>query len=537
MVQQASKVASAKPVQSKGPRNRLYLVAFIEGASVMGAELFGAKMAAPFFGTSLYAWAGVLAVTLLALAGGYFYGGFLTTRFNTRKLLAAVLLLAGASFVLMRFTAPAIMSALISTSLTTGVLVSLCVYLLPPIFFFGMVSPIIIHILVDTLKVTGRVAGTVYGISTIGGVLNTLFIGFYVIPEFGIGAPTLISGAIVALLPLLVITKGPIVIGSAAVAAVSILATQSGKSSNTGFIRVLHASEGLMGQLKVADFGWTEPGYISNQPVRTLFVNNTTQTMVNLSDGTSLLDYVWFVKPLLTRFDSDHSALLIGLGGGALASAIHKRGINLHAVEIDGRLRRLAREYFALPAEIPVTTDDGRHFIRSSSQVYDLIIFDAFLGENPPWHLLTRECFEETQQRMKPGGQLIIEFYGFLEGKQGLVGRSVYRTLLESGFKHVEIISTSERDGIERNLIFVASNEPIQFDDLDYRQTVYREPIVNLRNHLVDKDAIDLHDALLLTDNLPALDKLLARAAIQWRESLNARFRDQFIREKKPMFY
>lgn len=56
----------------------LYLIAFIEGGSVMAIELAGAKMIAPFFGTSLYVWASALAVTLGGLTTGYFAGGWAT---------------------------------------------------------------------------------------------------------------------------------------------------------------------------------------------------------------------------------------------------------------------------------------------------------------------------------------------------------------------------------------------------------------------------------------------------------------------------
>jgi hypothetical protein len=42
----------------------LFIVAFIEGACVMAIELAGAKMIAPFYGTSMYVWAAVLAVTV-----------------------------------------------------------------------------------------------------------------------------------------------------------------------------------------------------------------------------------------------------------------------------------------------------------------------------------------------------------------------------------------------------------------------------------------------------------------------------------------
>src|SRR3954464_11735958 len=61
-------------------KKRLLLLSFIEGAAVMCAELCGARLLAPVFGSSLYVWAAVMGVTLVALAGGYFSGAALSKR-------------------------------------------------------------------------------------------------------------------------------------------------------------------------------------------------------------------------------------------------------------------------------------------------------------------------------------------------------------------------------------------------------------------------------------------------------------------------
>ena len=80
------------------------LLSFIEGATVMGAELLGAKMLAPYFGSSLYVWSTVMAITLGGLALGYFFGGRLSNRSNSEILLYKVLLLASLFTVLMPYT-------------------------------------------------------------------------------------------------------------------------------------------------------------------------------------------------------------------------------------------------------------------------------------------------------------------------------------------------------------------------------------------------------------------------------------------------
>jgi hypothetical protein len=43
-------------------KNKLYTISFVEGASVMAAEICGAKLLAPFFGSSLYVWSSVMAM-------------------------------------------------------------------------------------------------------------------------------------------------------------------------------------------------------------------------------------------------------------------------------------------------------------------------------------------------------------------------------------------------------------------------------------------------------------------------------------------
>ena len=48
----------------------LLLLSFIEGGSLMAVELMSARMLAPYFGSSLFVWATVLAVTLGGLTLG-----------------------------------------------------------------------------------------------------------------------------------------------------------------------------------------------------------------------------------------------------------------------------------------------------------------------------------------------------------------------------------------------------------------------------------------------------------------------------------
>ncbi|MCH7535373.1 MAG: fused MFS/spermidine synthase, partial [Bacteroidetes bacterium] len=65
--------------------NKYLLIALIEGSTVMAIEILGAKMLAPFYGSSIFVWTSVIACTLLSLMLGYFAGGRMADEKNDTK--------------------------------------------------------------------------------------------------------------------------------------------------------------------------------------------------------------------------------------------------------------------------------------------------------------------------------------------------------------------------------------------------------------------------------------------------------------------
>lgn len=518
----------------------LFAIALVEGAAVMAAELLGAKMLAPFFGTTIFAWAAVLAVTLLALATGYYSGGYFTTRYAPLKVLRVILIVAGMLMLIMPAWSSWIMKGLMQTDLIPGLVLSLMLFVFPPVFFFGMVSPVIVHTLVHHVDQTGSTAGKVYAVSTMGGVINTLLLGFLIMPSFGIKGPAMVYGIMVLLLPLLILPKKikPIRVTMLIVFALVVVVTQTGRGKQqSDRFSVLYASEGILGQVKVVDIKGLALNGIPMEP-RGLIVNNTWQTLYNKTDQENLLDYIYYIKPLLSSFKGkEGNSLLVGLGGGMLAREMVKTGMPVEVVEIDGRLKTLARRYFGLDPSIDVVIDDGRHYLNQTRKQYALVILDAFLGENAPWHLLTRECFNTIKGKLTPDGLLLIEFFGHIHGNKGKAARSVLLTLEKCGF-HVQLVGTRKEDAPDRNLIFVASVKPFSLDSLTYGENPYaKEPITDLKDFLVDVTEAEMNDAVILKDDLPALELMLGRPALQWRNDLNAVLRDLLVADDLPIFY
>lgn len=181
----------------------LYLVSFFEGAALMAVELLGAKMIAPYYGTSLYVWSAVLACTLGGLALGYLAGGIFSDRYPNEKALYTIVALSALFTFLLPVTGRFIMEASMPLSLKAGITLSAFVLLTPPVFLFGTVSPLIINLLSTSAARIGKAAGTVYAVSTIGGICATFLTGFYLAPFVGLKESSWIVAGTLAVWPLL----------------------------------------------------------------------------------------------------------------------------------------------------------------------------------------------------------------------------------------------------------------------------------------------------------------------------------------------
>jgi spermidine synthase len=488
----------------------IYLLSFLEGGSVMVAELAGAKLLAPYFGTSLYVWASALGVTLGGLMLGYYSGGWISRKHTANhQQLYTVLLLASLFLFLMPFTSGPVLEFCLALPLRTGSLLSLMAFLFPPLFLMGMVSPLIINVLNQSVKEAGNKAGNVYAISTLGGILATFAMGFYLIPEFGIRMPTMISGVVLAFpVCLAMLWQGRRTLPIALVVFFFLLAFVSKRDVCVGEKGCLYLSEGILGQVKVRE----ERNPVSGRVVRSLIVNNTLQTQFDPHDPEyDFWPYTRLIPQVASKLGVPKEALLLGMGGGTMVRRLSSEGFSVDVVEIDQRIADLAKTHFGLEADKKVVVDDARHFLRKSDKVYGLIVFDVFKGESAPEHLLSRESLKEARARLQDNGALLLNFYGYLDGAYGRLARSVIHTLQQVGFSVVVLATPGPPD--QRNLVFAAVPE-FSKGKLENLDMVWAHNDFTIGERM---DLPDSHDAILLTDDKPPLH-LYAETAWQWRK-------------------
>ncbi|MCW3104015.1 MAG: hypothetical protein JWO09_2455 [Bacteroidetes bacterium] len=500
-----------------------FLLSFIEGGSVMAAELMGAKMLAPYFGSSLYVWASVLAITLGGLAVGYFAGGIVSYRSKNPLTLFYVLLAAAVFTMLMPFSSRFILWLVGMHSLIPSVIISASFILFPPVFMMGMVSPLIIRAITTDIEQSGRAAGAIYAISTVGGIIATFSFGFYVIPEFGLTMPSIYTGIILGLIPLIVLLRqkqtgkalGFFLLCAWAFSAATFKSTASG-------IKVVYSAEGLLGQVMVLDY----PHYDQQKKVdghsRWLFVNRISQTMYDsLADENrkeeKYFTYVYRISDFSDSIPKDSKILLLGLGGGSIAKRLTEKGFSVDVCELDRRIAEVAKKYFYLDEHVQVSVDDARHYIKTCDKKYDLIIFDMFRGEDVPNHVFTTESLEETKKLLNPGATVFVNSLGYIEGTMGKSMRSIYKTFKAAGF-NVEVLPT-DPDPNQRNLLFYASLGKVK-------------PNAGF----IPENKIDLADAVVLKDEYPVLDLLNAEAAKRWRMLAIGSFNSDMQQQSLPLF-
>ena len=510
-------------------RKYLFLLSFLEGSAVMACELIGAKMLAPYFGTSLYVWAAALGLTLGGLMTGYFTGGLLSRKYqNQPALLYWIMIAAGLFTVLMPFTSEWVMQATLIWPLQWGAVLSLLVFMFPPLVFMGMVSPVIINLLNTEVKEAGSSAGTVYAISTLGGILTTFLFGFYIIPQMGINYPAVVTGILLSVLPVFSLVRMKVYLAGGVLLLLFVSLMGMRWKLDLGSqeaAQTLYHSEGILGQVKVADLPLTAGD--STISARALIVNNTLQTVMSLEDPAyDYWQYTKYIPLFSTAYPRGSKVLLLGMGGGTLVERFHQRGMELDVVEIDRRMKDIAVEYFNMPADQEVIIDDARHFLKTSKEKYPVIIYDTFISESAPEHILTLEGLEDARKRLRKDGLLLINFYGYLEGSRGAITRCVYKTLQAAGFQ-VDLFTTPGSEQ-ERNILLVGSLEEKNWTDLPLGGVLPGNPY----DYFIPANFVDTTTAKVLTDDAPQLE-MYARASADWRKLYNQSYTLFFSRYKK----
>ena len=103
--------------------------------------------------------------------------------------------------------------------------------------------------------------------------------------------------------------------------------------------------------------------------------------------------------------------LFVGLGAGVMPRYFNKHypDAKVDAVEIDPEMFEVAKKYFYFQenANMKVHIQDGRIYLKRTTNKYDMIFLDAYRGEHIPFHLTTVEFLREIKRKLNDGGVVV----------------------------------------------------------------------------------------------------------------------------------
>jgi len=178
----------------------IYFIAFTAGGVLMGFEMLGSRYLFPYFGGGIGTWASLISTVLCALAIGYFAGSAIVDRQRSARTIGVMILIAAAYMAMVPATADAVMADILDTigDGPTATLMASTALLLVPLTLLGTFSPIAVSLLTRSADEAGRIAGLVYGVSTVGNVVGTLVTTFVLIPTIGSRAITYYFAVVLA---------------------------------------------------------------------------------------------------------------------------------------------------------------------------------------------------------------------------------------------------------------------------------------------------------------------------------------------------
>jgi spermidine synthase len=391
----------------------LELLVFTVGAGALGAEIAAARLMAPWFGASTIVWANTIAIVLVSLSAGYALGGRLADRDPrpeglARIVLAASVLLAIVPFVsgpFLRMASRAVEQ--LSAAVFVGSLVGVGVLIAIPLLLIGMVSPYALRLSVDTVDATGRTAGRLYAISTVGSLAGTFLAALLLIPFVGTRRTFLIFAGVMALAAVPLLTHGRLraAVVPATILALVALPTGTIKPADTAGDRVIWEAETDYQYARVVQMPDGE---------RTLELDEGYAVHSVYRPGRWLTGNYWDEMLALSLAGGHAPPRSVAILGDAAGTSARQLGhyfpqTRIDAVELDGELTKVGREYFDLGSpNLHTHTADARPWLAATTRRFDVIMVDAYRQPYVPFYLTTTEFFALVRDRLTPGGLVIV---------------------------------------------------------------------------------------------------------------------------------
>ena len=394
----------------------LYLTEFFAGMSVMAVELGASRLLAPYFSSSQIVWTIIIGTIMIAMALGNIYGGKSADKSPNPDKLYGRILIAAVWIALIPVVGKYIVlgiSALLIFTVNNNFLIiaAFCacmVIFVFPLFLLGTVTPSLAKYSVSSLDDSGRTVGTLGAFNTIGSIIGTFVPTFVTIPAVGTSITFLIFAGILIVLSVIYFVSSRVGYKKVIISGVIfVVCCVFGHGDSFAFWQkdLTYEGESIYNYLQVSE----DDKQVSLSTnvlfgVQSVYMKDDTLTGL-------YYDYA-MAAPLMVPDKNPDSmeVLILGMGTGTYATQCRKYfgDMNIEGVEIDEKITKLSRKYFALPDDINVTTYDGRAFLNASDRKYDVIMVDAYQDITIPFQMSSVEFFRLVKSHLNENGVMVV---------------------------------------------------------------------------------------------------------------------------------
>ena len=495
----------------------LYVTSFLSGMTVMAVELACSRLLAPYFSSSQIVWTIIIGLIMISMSIGNMLGGRLADKHKSLSRLYFYIWIASLWIAAIPFVGKYLISGIIgllllfvpgSQFVVAGSALSCLVIFALPMALLGMVSPYLVRLGIYDMENSGKIAGKIYAMGTIGSIIGTFIPTFLTIPLIGTGKTFFLFAFllnVVCALYLIFHKKRNIKNVVTSILLLVFLLMPFQDSFAYWKSNIVYEGESLYNYLQVSE--------TKDSVILSTNVAFGVQSIYK-KDG-SLSGYYYeyaLMAPFFmdeASFDKDLDVLVLGLGTGTYSKQLKKYFPNssCDSVEIDEKIAWLAGEYFNLKEdEATIYINDGRSFLETENAgLYDIILADAYQDITVPFHMSTVEFFQSAKKHLKPGGILIVninmrsgDFEGVPEYLAGTVKscfNSVYRVDLTNVTNSVLFVSDNPNmlENYERNTRITMSEDHDLYSISRY-----------VGNNISEVEDLDL----ILTDDLAPVEIL-----------------------------
>lgn len=491
--------ADAGVAGTRSLRRYLYFTAACTGAAIMIVEILGAKMLSPFMGASHFVWTAQIAVTLVALACGYYIGGRLVDASQNLSWLYYAILAAAVYLSFTVLVCEPVSYWCLSFRLALGSLLASAILFFVPLALLAMTAPFAVRMITSSLMGVGGSVGRLTSVSTLGSLVGTLLIGYFLVPTLPNSVSMYLTAVALVLVALgyFILFHRRAIVRAVVVSfllALPAMAWQKAFHGRYQWVNELARNNSNFGMLQVLER--REDG------CRFLLDDNLIQNTYDPKLKQSLSHFTYMLSGLARVYNTNiHNVLCIGLGAGIVPMDFARQGVQVDVVEINPKVLPLSAKFFGVePDQFHLIVGDGRHYLNKCRKQYDAIVLDVFLGDSSPSHLLTREAFNSMRSVLRSGGVLVINSFGQLGEDRDFFAASLSRTL-KATFRNVRMHTSGHGE-----MFFAASDTPelrfLRVPDLDAIHPQARKNAETAYYRVVE--AVPDHGRVLTDDYNPA---------------------------------